>query len=152
MNPTTGAATASRVFVDTNVLVYLRDTRTPEKQARCAEWMSFLWESRAGRLSTQILQEYYVTVTGKLDPGMPAEEARDDVMALAAWSPRSIDLDLLESAWEVQDRWGFSFWDSLIVAAARALVCTTLLTEDLSHGQDLDGLRIVSPFAELPPG
>lgn len=152
MSSSSGAATASRVFVDTNVLVYLRDSRTPEKQARCAEWMSFLWESRAGRLSAQILQEYYVTVTGKLDPGMPAEEARDDVMALATWSPRSIDLDLVESAWEVQDRWGFSFWDGLIVAAAKALMCTVLLTEDLSHGQNLGGLRVVSPFEELPPG
>lgn len=140
------------VFVDTNVFVYLRDSRDPKKQARCAEWMGYLWDSRTGRVSSQVLQEYYVTVTGKLRPGLPLEEARDDVSALRSWVPRAVDVDLIEGTWEIQDRWGFSFWDSLIVAAAKAQDCEILLTEDLSHGQSLDGLRIVNPFEEAPPG
>ena len=143
---------APSVFVDTNVFVYLRDSRDPLKQARCAEWMRYLWDSHAGRISSQVLQEYYVTVTAKLNPGLPTEDARDDVMALRSWSPHAVDIDLIESAWEIQDRWGFSFWDCLIVAAAKAEGCETLLTEDLSHGQSLDGLRVVSPFEEAPPG
>jgi predicted nucleic acid-binding protein len=57
---------------------------------------------------------------------------------------------LTQDAWDEQARWGFSFWDSLIVAAARAQGCSLLLTEDLSHGQDLDGVRVVSPFLEGP--
>jgi predicted nucleic acid-binding protein len=101
-------------------------------------------------MSVQVLNEYYVTVTGKLDPGLPVEEARDDVLALEAWSPLPLTTRLAETAWEVQARWGFSFWDSLIVAAARTQSCAVLLTEDLSHGQDLDGLRVVSPFRERP--
>ena len=52
---------------------------------------------------------------------------------------------------EIQDRFGFHFWDALVVAAAKAAGCDTLLTEDLQHGQDLDGLRVVSPFEEAPP-
>ncbi len=139
------------VFVDTNVLVYLRDSRVPEKQACCAEWLAYLWDSRAGRLSAQVLEEYYATVTAKLDPGLPVSEAREDVLALSTWAPRSVDLDLVEQAWDVQDRWGFSFWGSLVVAAAKAQGCRVLLTEDLSHGQELDGLRVVSPFEEGPP-
>jgi predicted nucleic acid-binding protein len=66
------------VFVDTNVLVYARDASDPEKQAIAAAWIEHLWASADGRLSVQVLQEYYVTTTRKLDPGLPAEEARQD--------------------------------------------------------------------------
>lgn len=141
---------ADRVFVDTNVLVYLRDSTEPEKQAGAAEWMARLWETGAGRISTQVLQEYYVTVTWKLDPGLPAAEAREDVLALRAWTPLEPGLDLLDDAWSVQDRYDFSFWDALIVAAARRLDCAVLLTEDLQDGQNLDGLVVRSPFLHAP--
>lgn len=143
-------AGADRVFVDTNVLVYLRDSTNEEKQRRAAAWMSHLWEARTGRTSLQVLREYYVTVTSKLAPGLTVEEARDDVLALRAWRPLHPDLDLLEAAWAEEDRWGFSYWDSLIVAAARRLGCRALLTEDLQDGQDLDGLIVRSPFTALP--
>ena len=138
------------VFVDTNVFVYLRDSTEPDKQRRCAEWIGHLWETGRGRTSGQVLQEYYVTVTSKLRPGMPAEDARADVLALAAWNPLVPDADILEDAWAVEDRYGFSMWDALIVAAARRLGCSTLLTEDLQDGQDLDGLRVQSPFTFQP--
>lgn len=65
------------VFVDTNVLVHMRDPRDQARQA-VAEWMAHLWESRSGRLSTQVLHEYYVCVTAKLDPGLEVEDARED--------------------------------------------------------------------------
>ena len=99
----------------------------------------------------QVLHEYYVTMTGKLEPGLPEAEAQEDALALTAWSPLPLTVSLMEDAWDVQKRWGFSYWDSLIVAAARALGCRVLLTEDLTHGQHLDGLRVVSPFREAPP-
>lgn len=141
--------TDAPVFVDTNVLVYLRDARDPEKQLAAAEWMAMLWDTRRGRVSEQVLHEYYVTVTAKLDPGLSAEEARDDVAALAAWNPVGV-AGLIEDAWRVEDRWGLSFWDAMIVAAARGQACGILLTEDLSHGQELGGLRVVSPFRAAP--
>jgi len=140
-----------RIFVDTNVLVYLRDSTDPDKQSRAAEWMGHLWESGSGSLSLQVLQEYYVTVTRKLEPGMAEEEAREDVAALRSWSPLVPDLELLESGWAEQDRYGFSFWDALIVAAARRLGCTVVLTEDLQDGQDLGGMVVRNPFT-TPPG
>lgn len=138
------------VFVDTNVLVYLRDSTEPEKQRPAAEWIGYLWETGTGRLSGQVLQEYYVTVTEKLNPGMPPEDARADILALRAWNPLFPDADLFEDAWAVEDRYGFSFWDALIVAAARRLDCSLLLTEDLQDGQELEGLAVRSPFTYEP--
>jgi len=138
------------VFVDTNVLVYHRDSTEPAKQRRAAEWMARLWDEGTGRVSVQVLHEYYVTVTRKLDPGLPQEEAREDIAALRAWNPLSPDAEILEYAWAVQDRYGLSFWDAMIVAAARRLGCAVLLTEDLQDGQDLDGLLVRSPFTLDP--
>ena len=134
------------VFVDTNVLVYARDASDPEKQAAGAAWIEHLWTSAGGRLSLQVLQEYYVTVTRKLEPGLTANEARDDIRDLAAWRPVRIDEAVVEAAWRLEDRYELSFRDSLIVATAQAAGCQTLLTEDLQHGLEVDGLRIADPF------
>lgn len=95
---------SDRYFVDTNLLVYARDATLPDKQARAAQWLERLWELRAGRLSVQVLQEYYVTVTSKLALGLSAVEARDDVRALMTWEPLAIDGHVMEAAWRVQDR------------------------------------------------
>jgi len=141
---------SSSVFVDTNVLVYLRDSSDPEKQRAAARWMAYLWDTGGGRLSLQVLQEYYVTVTRKLNPGLPPPEAREDVAALRVWSPLPPDTELLEEAWTVEDRYELSFWDSLIVASAHRLECSVLLTEDLQDGQDLGGVVVQSPFTREP--
>lgn len=141
---------SARCFVDTNVLVYARDATEPEKQAPALAWLRHLWEARAGRLSFQVLTEYYVTVTAKLRPGLPAEDARRDVRNLLAWQPLALDGPVLEGAWAAQARFGLSWWDALIVAAAQVLECPYLLTEDLSHGQDLGGVRVLNPFRAEP--
>ena len=92
----------------------------------------------------QVLQEYYVTVTRKLRPGLPKDAARADVQDLSAWCPAAIDVEDLEVAWSIEDRLGLSFWDSLIVAAAHVAGCEVILTEDLQHEMDLDGVRVRS--------
>lgn len=145
-----GERGARPVFVDSNVLVYSRDESEPEKQPAARSWLRALWESRRGRVSVQVLEEFYVTVTGKLDPGLAAPEARSDVRALGAWNPVAIDHSLLDAAWDLEDRYGFSFWDSLILVAARRLDCAHVLTEDLQHGQEVDGMTIVNPFRRAP--
>lgn len=139
------------VFVDTNVLVYARDAADPAKQERAAAWVRHLWETGTGRLSVQVLQELYVTITKKLRPGLDPEEARAEVRDLLAWRPVSIGPLVLESAWSIEERFGLSFWDALIVAAARSAGCDVLLTEDLQHGAELDGLRVMDPF-QTPVG
>jgi predicted nucleic acid-binding protein len=138
------------VFVDTNVLVYARDASAPRKQARASAWLQHLWREQEGRLSIQVLQEYYITVTRKLRPAMDRADARRDVLALCTWRPVYLDEEMLEDAFVGEDRWGLSMWDATIVAAARASGCRHLLTEDLQAGMDLDGVTIVDPFATEP--
>jgi len=138
------------VFVDTNVLVYARDASAGEKQAAAHRWMDHLWRSRDGRLSFQVLAEFYVTVTLKLRPGMDATAARRDVSALNAWRPMPIDAAVMEGAWLIQDRYALPWWDALIVSAAQAAECPYLLSEDFQDGQDLGGVRVVNPFTLAP--
>jgi len=141
---------SAKVFVDTNVLVYARDASEPEKQKRAAAWMAALWERRAGRLSFQVLQEFFVTVTAKLNPGLPPEAARREVRTLLAWQPLPADGRLLEGAWLLQDRFRLSWWDALIVAAAQAQGCRYLLSEDFQEGQELGEVEIINPFLIKP--
>lgn len=138
------------VFVDANVLVYARDSSEPEKQPRAKEWMDALWRRRSGRLSIQVLNEFYVTVTQKLSPGLSAEEARLDVRDLVSWRPLSLDSSLLEAAWLLQDRHAVSSWDSLVVAAANRLSCEHLLSEDLQDGYRFGPTIVVNPFRNAP--
>lgn len=141
---------SAKVFVDTNVLVYCWDASVPEKQARAADWMTALWERRLGRLSYQVLQEFYVTVTSKLDPGVEPEAARKDVRALLGWDPLPVDSRVLEGAWLLQDRYGFSWWDALIMAAAQAAGCRYLLSEDFQNGMKVGDLMVMNPFQIAP--
>lgn len=141
---------ADKVFVDTNVLVYSRDASEPTKQAQAMAWMTHLWGTQTGRLSFQVLQEFYVTVTEKLKPGLNSEEARRDVRSLLAWQPVAMDVRVLEGAWLIQDQNKFSWWDALILSAARVAECRFLLSEDLQGNQELGTLKIINPFRTDP--
>ncbi len=138
------------VFVDTNVLVYTRDASEPVKQPLAAAWMTYLWQSRRGRLSIQVLNEYYYTVTRKLRPGLGAAEARQDVRDLTAWGPLPLRVATLQGAWLLQDRHALSLWDALIIAAAQAGQCRYVLSEDLQDGQNLAGVVVLNPFTHTP--
>jgi predicted nucleic acid-binding protein len=139
------------VFVDTNVLIYRRDSSEREKQRRAEAWMTYLWGARTGRTSMQVLHEYYDVVTRKLKPGLPAADAREDVRDLMAWRPVRLDRTTAETAWRLQDRYRLGWWDALVAAAALQASCGQLLTEDLQHGLDLDGLIVTNPFTVHPP-
>lgn len=132
------------IFVDTNVLIYALDPADPKKQQAAQAWRTNLWDRQKGRVSFQVLQEFYAKVTQKW-PAAGAE-ARAEVRDLLAWRPVLVDADLLERGWKIQDRYQLSFWDALIVAAAKSIACGYLLTEDLQAGQDLDGVVVVNPF------
>lgn len=147
--PVTSSMTAL-VFVDTNVLVYARDRTDPQKHSQALEWIVALWQERAGRLSWQVLQEYYVTVTRKLDRPRARGDARDDLASLVSWRPIPIGIETVDAAWGVEDRFGLSWWDALIVATAQAGGCDYLLSEDLQDGQSFDGVSVVSPFTRAP--
>jgi predicted nucleic acid-binding protein len=136
------------VFVDTNVLVYARDSSEPSKQMRAAEWLRELWLEQRGRTSVQVLSEYYTTVTRKLRPGLEPDDAWDDVNALFAWQPQGIDRHVHERAREIERRHSLSWWDSMIVAAAQLQSCELLLSEDLQPGGRYGTLVVRNPFAD----
>jgi len=137
------------IFVDTNILLYARDTSESEKQKIAARRLDELWEKRSGRLSVQVLNEYFVNVTRKLKPGLSQEEAWDDIEALSVWEPLQIDIPLLQRGYSAQCRYGLSWWDSLIVAAAEATGCAVILSEDLAHGVDYFGIMVENPFCSI---
>ena len=136
------------VFVDTNVFLYAMDRADEKKQHAARAWREGLWKSRLGRISFQVLQEFYVQATRKWPQS--CEEARAEVKDLLAWQPVTIDAAILQRGWKIQDRYQFSFWDALIVAAAKSTGCRYLLTEDLQTNQDLDGVIVIHPFLTDP--
>ena len=136
------------VFVDTNVLIYALDEADRKKHEAARFWRADLWKSRRGRISYQVLQEFYVKVTQKWPSSR--QQARAEVRDLLAWQPVSVDAPLLERAWRIQDRYHFSFWDALIVAAAKVASCRYLLTKDLQADQDIDGVLVINPFLQAP--
>lgn len=134
------------VFVDTNILVYARDRDAAEKQAKAETLMLELWESRRGRISAQVLNEFFVIVTRKLKPGMSPEEAWSEILLLRAWDPVALDWPLLARAREIHHAHSVSWWDALIVAAANASDCAVLYSEDLAHGSVYGDVQVENPF------
>lgn len=134
------------VFFDTNILVYLFDQDVPDKRDRAK--VLFQQEVEAGRFvaSTQVLQEFYVAATRKLAVPLPVADAEEAVRALADLSIVPVDSALILSAIDRSRSLQVSFWDALIIEAALSVGATCLLTEDLQHGRQIDGLRITNPF------
>lgn len=135
-----------KVFVDTNILVYARDKSEADKQAVALQWLTVLWQRRSGRLSFQTLNEFYVTVTQRLKPGLSRADAQADIRSLLLWNPLAVDATVMENAWLIQERYNFSWWDSLILSAAQIQDCSYVLSEDMQHGQQIGNLTIINPF------
>jgi predicted nucleic acid-binding protein len=142
--------TGSLCMVDTNVLVYGDDVSDPVKNSRVAEWLEMLWIQRSGRVSTQVLNEYYVTVTRKLAPGLSQGDARAKVRRYQLWRPWQVDHQTVETAWGIEARFGVHYWDALVVASAQQAGCEYLLTEDLQHAQKLGPVTVINPFSVAP--
>lgn len=132
------------VFVDTNVHFYAFDDAEPAKRTAAQAWRNSLWRTVRGRTSFQVLQEFYYQASKQFPSAKP--RIRAEVEALLTWHPVEMNGELLRSAWGVQDRFRISFWDALIVAAARTASCRYLLSEDFQTGQDFDGVEVVNPF------
>jgi predicted nucleic acid-binding protein len=138
----------ANVFVDTNVLIYAVDQADLQKQQAAQAWRQWLWETNRGRISFQVLQEFYVNAIKKQLSAQA--EIRKEIEDLMTWQPIPLDASVIARAWKIEDRYRISFWDSLIIAAARVADCRYLLTEDLQRGQELDGVMIVDPFVSAP--
>lgn len=136
----------SGVFVDANILIYSEDGADQLKRQTALAWLEVLWVRGIGRVSTQVLNEFYVIATRKLKPPMPSGDARAEVRRYELWQPWHIDHATVESAWAVESRYGLHYWDSLVVAAAQHLGCRYLLSEDMAHEQHYGGVQVINPF------
>jgi len=134
-------------FLDTNVFVYTFDSLDLAKRATARRLVAEAIEQRTGIISSQVVQETLNVLTGKARIRLPAQEAsrflREMLLPLWRGSPTPA---LYEHALSLRDRYGYSFYDSLIVAAALEAGCARLLSEDLQHGQRIEGLTIENPF------
>lgn len=137
---------SDRVFIDSNVFVYLFDREAPAKQRKARQILEA--EGPAGNivLSTQVLQEFYVSVTRKLAKPLPEQEAEAAARDLSAFQVVEVDVAMVLRSMSLSRTEHISFWDALIVEAARARECARLLSEDLQHGRRFDRVRIENPF------
>jgi len=133
-----------RSFLDTNILLYCDDSADVSKQQRALTLVLEHKAQRTGVVSLQVLQEYFVNATRKLglDPGLVRQKVEtysrfDVVEPVAADILAAIDFHRLHR---------ISYWDAMVVHCARKSGCRVVLTEDLQHGQEFDGVKIVNPF------
>lgn len=133
-----------KVFFDTNVLVYAQDLDAPHKRERSRQLMAEVAAVGCGVISTQVLQEYYVTATRKL--GVAPLAAKSVVQSFRMFEIVQLSPDLIEQAIDRSVLSQLSFWDALIVAASAASGCTTIYSEDLNAGPAIGGVRVVNPF------
>jgi len=137
-------------FVDTNVLVYAEDRDAGSKHTIARELVTDLWHSGEGVLSIQVLQEFFVNVTRKVSRPLALEDAFAIVEQYLTWRVVENTGDLLLGGIRLASTLKISFWDALMVQAARVANCDRLWTEDLNHGQRIGDLVIVNPFLPDP--
>ncbi len=149
MGSALGAASkAPVVFVDTQVLLAADDVFDPGRRGIARAWLQALWNQRAGRVSSQVLSDYYVTVTQRF--GLSAGDARAKVRRFQLWKPWQIDHRTVETAWGVEARFGMTYWDALVVASAAQSCATHVLSASLTHDQNIDGVTILNPYQVTP--
>ena len=135
----------ARAFLDTNVLVYADDVDSGAKRGKSQALVVAALANGDAVISTQVLQEYFVVATRKL--AVPAEVAQKKVEVLSTLVAVTIDVDHIVESIKLHRLYNLSFWDALIVHAARRAGCDRLITEDLQAGQRIEGVDIVNPFA-----
>ena len=136
---------SARHFLDTNILLYSisRDRAEEAKRDRAIA----LLDRDDGALSVQVLQEFYVQATRATRPDrLPHEIAAGLIATWTRFAVQEITLGILTGALAIKEEHGFSYWDSAIIAAARALGCRELYSEDMSHGREVEGIVVVNPF------
>ena len=136
-----------RSFFDTNVLVYADDKAAPAKQRRTLELVAEHRRAGTGVVSLQVLQEYFVTVTRKLN--VDARIVRRKIELLAEFDVAAPDVADILAAIDLHRLHGFSFWDALILRAAKQSGCSVLLSEDFQESREIDGVRVVNPFLRV---
>ena len=135
-----------KTFLDTNIIIYAYDGSAGKKHEMAQMIVMNLWNSGQGVLSTQVLQEFYVSVTKKIPKPLNVKFAKDIVSDFLKWDVIVNDGEAILGAIDIQLKYNYSFWDSMIIHAAISSGAALLLSEDLSHGQSIGGVTIKNPF------
>ena len=137
-------------FLDTNILLYAA-SRNPADLTKKKIATDLMAETQFG-LSAQVLQEFYSVATRKAQFGMAPDRALEWIEILEEFPCLAVDAGLVKTAAEASARHRISYWDGAVLAAARAMGAPVLFSEDLSHGQNYDGVEVRNPFRQSPGG
>lgn len=137
---------SDKVFFDSNILIYVYDTRDQIKQSQAQELLLNATQSQTAVLSAQVLGEFFVVVTRKIRQPMSPSEAAEVIAELGALEVMPLDFSLVQRAIVTQQKYGTSYWDSLIISAAERAGCVRIYSEDLNNGQLYHGIEVQNPF------
>lgn len=140
---------SDRYFLDTNIIIYAYDDRDQRKQTIAKKLIVDGITNNLASISYQVVQEFINVVTKKFEHPLSWSDCKlfiDRSLSLV-WDINPSN-QLFQSAMDIAERWKFSFYDSLIIAAALEAGCTTLYSEDLQHEQQIYSVQIINPFAE----
>jgi len=137
-----------KYFIDTNVIVYAHDVEHPQKRMHAQEIIFTRMRSHTAVISAQVLSEFFVTITKKIEQTYSVPAARHELMLLSHLDVVEIDYDLAIRAVSIQVKYQISYWDGMILAAAERSECDTLYSEDLAHGQKYAGIHCINPFID----
>ncbi|MEO6281101.1 PIN domain-containing protein [Roseateles sp.] len=141
---------ADLVFVDTSVLLFSEDGARPAERELVLAWLRALWSTRRGRVSVQVLNDFYLLATRQISPAMPQGDARAEVRRYQHWRPWATDQATVDAAWSLESRFGLPFADALVVASAKAQGCTRLLSLALPHDAVFDSVQVLNPLVTAP--
>jgi predicted nucleic acid-binding protein len=136
--------TKDKIFIDTNVLVYTQNDKEREKQLICRKTLSFLIEKNLLVISTQVMQEYYNVATQKMR--LEKLYVKRTIEMFDVYETITIKPSIIFQAIDIHILHQLSFWDSLIISAAKSANCTMVLTEDMNDSQVIEGVKIQNPF------
>jgi predicted nucleic acid-binding protein len=138
---------SEKFFIDTNILVYSFDSEDQKKGKTSFQIIETALKTGKGNISFQVVQEFLNVACRKFSVPMSPEDAQIYLgMVLRPLCTVFSSISLYAKSLEISDRYRYSFYDSIIIASAQELSCKYLLTEDMNHGQEIEGLKIVNPF------
>ena len=136
----------AKVFIDTNVLVYAVDTHDRRKQKLSRQALEEIESGSDGVISTQVMQEFYVAATKKLD--IEPAVAKKILHSFENFEIVIVDPPLIKEAIDCSMIHQISFWDALVIVCADSAKCAKVWTEDLNHGQVINGVRVENRFKQ----
>ena len=139
-----------RYFIDSNVLIYAYNEAEPQKKPVASELIAGFLEDRNAVVSVQVLGEFFHVVTRRIPRPISIEQATAVIDLICSLQVLDIDLEMVQRAISTHSRYGTTYWDSLIIAAAERAGCSTILSEDYNSGQSYHGILAVNPFAASP--